>query len=991
MACKSKKKKLSKGGRLDNPILSLIGRGTVLQLGGGIPPYVEEERQWLLNYMQSPKYKERLEKDPTINLDALGVTADEYIQDRIYSITNMPIEQTTFDDGTKAGYNFTYDKPSNTTTEKILMGNSVKPYEMLHEFGHASRYGLAQKSAEMNNIKTGSNKSIDIQNKYRNNEINQLFYTPEELEYRTNIDENVARIQGARKILYDNYGIEPTSDYTEEDLDKLYEYKKNNEDNNLVPLMEGVDREDILWMLNNLAYQNKNNEHKIIAAMGGKINKKNMASGGWLKENQQGVLGGLTTAAGIGLMATGVGGPLGAGLIGQGVGMMGSQVATNQEQQLQQQQLNALKQQQQLEAIQSKYSTGMFQLGGNLTEFNGPKHQNGGIPLGQNVEVEGGESRGIGDTKDYVFSDTLKTDDKKTFSDIAKKIEKKYGDVSNDIFALESKNLELANLMAKQEGIKMDMFKKEVTELAEQYPNEFQALMQQQSAQQQQATQQQGQQQMSPEQQQMMMQQQMAQQQGQQQASPEQMAMMQQGQQMQLGGRIKLLNGGPDGIIPPWYDSTKAKQHTTTGEFNAANYTDIYNDNGTMYGLANQNLNKVIPAAVPVSQQGTFTDAQKLQIMQNEYLSGKEVRYGWGEPIHNQFNQWVATQEGSKQGIYNPNTPIVDTPVTSETVPPDPTITYEDQYTNTEVDKFTPEYSPNNLHMGKPDWLAYGVSALPNTLQGLGNAFLATKVNYDRVNPVIYNPTLVDPTRAINNVNTQYNTLKNVSKNASTGAGNYMANLIGITGGQSGDIADIASQYDNLNADIKNVAKQTNMAAVNTARGLNAEIQMQELGDKIGLAQNAMSNVASGLNTGIANYFTDKRDKEKMAIAGGENFYYRYTGPSWKQKLVKVFEGNGYHYYNDETGKTIYLDPNTNKPISKTDAEKLGTDNTNISQSTATNNPGLNKLTTMSKSNTKEEQLAQNGYYQEDNKYYDKNGKQLTAKEAKKLYDKINK
>jgi len=82
-------------------------------------------------------------------------------------------------------------------------------------------------------------------------------------------------------------------------------------------------------------------------------------------------------------------------------------------------------------------------------EFEGNSHEEGGIALGQDAEVEGGEVR----VKDYIFSDFL-TDPAtgKTFAELAKKVEKKYeGRGDFDAPTNRAKEKELAAIMEKNE------------------------------------------------------------------------------------------------------------------------------------------------------------------------------------------------------------------------------------------------------------------------------------------------------------------------------------------------------------------------------------------------------------------------------------------------------------------------------------------------------------------------------------------------------------
>ena len=95
--------------------------------------------------------------------------------------------------------------------------------------------------------------------------------------------------------------------------------------------------------------------------------------------------------------------------------------------------------------------------GGMLNEYNGERHENGGIPIGPNAEVEGGETSmkmGMGGEQDstYIYSDRLKVPGKNyTFAEASKKIDSKYGRRTNDKLSDESKKRELNKLMGSQE------------------------------------------------------------------------------------------------------------------------------------------------------------------------------------------------------------------------------------------------------------------------------------------------------------------------------------------------------------------------------------------------------------------------------------------------------------------------------------------------------------------------------------------------------------
>lgn len=226
------------------------------------------------------------------------------------------------------------------------------------------------------------------------------------------------------------------------------------------------------------------------------------------------------------------------------------------------------------------------------------------------------------------------------------------------------------------------------------------------------------------------------------------------------------------------------------------------------------------------------------------------------------------------------------------------------------------EYGENPLKPFGPNLIAAGVTALPGIGAGIGNFMLANKLKFDRTRPEIINPDYVDPTRPIQQTRDQFAGVKDVVRQQAGSSGNLMSNLIGATAQQTGQEANILAQYDQMNTGISNQAEEYNARAKQSARDTNAQIQMQEAMAKTQLKQQAIDNLVGGVNTGINTFYQSKRDAEKMNLAGGENFYYKRIGPLANQKAVKVFEGNGYHYYEDPvTGERKFLDPKTGKQI----------------------------------------------------------------------------
>jgi hypothetical protein len=94
--------------------------------------------------------------------------------------------------------------------------------------------------------------------------------------------------------------------------------------------------------------------------------------------------------------------------------------------------------------------------GGMLNEYNGYNHEDGGIPIGPNAEVEGGEtSMKTNDGNTYIFSDRLLVPGKKiTFAEDSKSINNKYGKRTNDKISEGTKKRELDKLASQNEQVR---------------------------------------------------------------------------------------------------------------------------------------------------------------------------------------------------------------------------------------------------------------------------------------------------------------------------------------------------------------------------------------------------------------------------------------------------------------------------------------------------------------------------------------------------------
>jgi len=110
----------------------------------------------------------------------------------------------------------------------------------------------------------------------------------------------------------------------------------------------------------------------------------------------------------------------------------------------------------------AKYATGLlgeglgnsknsFAMGGDITKFTGPSHEQGGIAIGQNVEVEGGE---LMTPSKIVMSDRLGPNGKKgpTYAELAEKLRKRKEKRPGDKLSAEAVDREIAALEQLQES-----------------------------------------------------------------------------------------------------------------------------------------------------------------------------------------------------------------------------------------------------------------------------------------------------------------------------------------------------------------------------------------------------------------------------------------------------------------------------------------------------------------------------------------------------------
>lgn len=676
-------------------------------------------------------------------------------------------------------------------------------------------------------------------------------------------------------------------------------------------------------------------------------------------------------------------------------------------------------------------AAGIYSNGGllnrGINEFNvGLSHEqnpNGGIQLGQNNLVEEGETRGFATTRDYIFSDKLKpSDSDKTFADVSKDIEGKYKGYDTDIFALESKDRELAELRNQQEDLKLIKFTNRLAKLQRDFPEQFN-----------QNTDQVGTHQM-----------------------PDGTIMLgnthqkglnlQNQEEYKCGGKLKLRNGG--GLSRSEDYGSKKKPYPSVKSSNFAGggrsypiptkadaidalrlaglhgrsdvrskvfkkYPSLKKQYGGQLNSEGDPPYNVLARTDETGVWGNYTlqDPEAISKYNRDIIGNTKYQFGnrWKtlegiqdirnrfrdedfEPFKKYYERGVgspydpkvtspdqirtvlreaATNRPGKSfptnegyGYTGPATipmleayldqrdaeriiqkePIIDNIITDNTVTND---IIDDNIVNGNIinnqiqddnlnipmnTDFFPETQENldqfqiginknlqnvlgdqNIPMqtgqitsGRPDVVGIAASGIPNLIQALGNRRLAQNLRYPRAGAYTYDPDFVDPTRAAQEVKTAFAGTRDKIRQGSLGRGNYLSNLIGNTAAESRGLANVYSRFANMNANIANQAGQFGASNQQRASAINAQLGLQEAQDIAGLRQNEIRNLSGAASNIIQSAFADKRAREQIAMAGGENFRYGYVGSPFNQKLVKVFKGNGYEYY---------IDPNTGERI----------------------------------------------------------------------------
>lgn len=249
----------------------------LFQEGGMFNP--ENQRNFFVEYLQSPKYKERLINQNYPN-------PDEVIKQRLFSLLNTPYKE--YKTG-KVNSHFrgtVIDDEGDVIFKPTIIINNEEISEypketvVAHEFSHASQKGI--------NGDYGLN-NVDVQDLEKRNMYFSIPFSSEgfleEDEHNADPEELKADLDALRYLLKkDGIYDTGTQNFNQEVLKKAKEKYKGN--HTIDRLFEKVKTDkDLIYLMNNIAYNQSSPQFPIYAKTGGemsplsKIKKKFQAGG----------------------------------------------------------------------------------------------------------------------------------------------------------------------------------------------------------------------------------------------------------------------------------------------------------------------------------------------------------------------------------------------------------------------------------------------------------------------------------------------------------------------------------------------------------------------------------------------------------------------------------------------------------------------------------------------------------------------------------------
>lgn len=194
-------------------------------------------------------------------------------------------------------------------------------------------------------------------------------------------------------------------------------------------------------------------------------------------------------------------------------------------------------------------------------------------------------------------------------------------------------------------------------------------------------------------------------------------------------------------------------------------------------------------------------------------------------------------------------------------------------------------------------WAKFGEQAAvvaPSLLGAAGSAFLASKVNYDRVSPAFADYRLNDSTQALNQVGTAFSSQNNALGTLSN-SGGYMTNRLASAALEAQKRGEVARAYSEANTGTINQANQVNAGIQNDTNRVNANIQMEEQANRLSGYGNALTGLTKGVESAAYVAQEQRRTEQMMPFLGSANFRAMLDkGYDPKGMLDAVLYGNRY-------------------------------------------------------------------------------------------------
>lgn len=601
----------------------------------------------------------------------------------------------------------------------------------------------------------------------------------------------------------------------------------------------------------------------------------------------------LQAGAGAGATGASIGsafGPMGTG-IGFGIGAVfggaSSLMNAKDKQAAYEEQQRLMKRQEAMAKMQAdgkNYDANIptFEMGGQMPinegvdEIEGQEHEEGGTNMGNLVEAQKGETK----AGKYIYSDDIKVSKKmakeydmpknfvgKTMAEVSKLLQTKYGKRGNDGLDKAVLDEELDILKEAQEEVRQGMMANAMNTIKSINP-EMASMMQRQGQGQGQG---------------------MGMQQGQIQGQP---PMNEQGMpMMKLGGGYSNMKEGDPTLAE--ITETVLYDPVTSADLKRASKGSGLRVSTDSERRTSEAINNIAAA----SQKNYIN-----MLPQYGDIREEEEPITFEEDVVSTSNLATITGKGRPQNNINLTSPAI---ADLGTLPEDGTasITGAGRPNN----KGTVDANLGDGKIGGNGMLMQNLGNIYDVARGIYSLTKGPKV-LPRATPNLVNPSLLDASTAVQDVNIGYANAANAVKQNAIGASSYLSNRLALAAQQGKDVSRTRGAYDEANVGITNQARQTNAQILGATQQVNIgqtnleeQINQQERDVASNMIQKGLSNfseIYGGIGRDAA-----ARKVERMALQFLGTQDYNIT---WNGDIATITRRDG-------TGGSFQLDRNGNR------------------------------------------------------------------------------